>query len=63
VLEQWPAISAAVERHSVELVGLVEFPVALGRVDGAQRRNRTDLDELWRRWRARFPDDEPVRQT
>lgn len=55
VLEDWPETSAAVERHAAELL---EASLALGRVDAAQRKNHEDVDELWRRWRARFPDDD-----
>jgi hypothetical protein len=54
VLEKWPATVAEVEKSTGELV---ELGVAVGRVDGAQRKNRTDLDELWRRYRIRFPDE------
>lgn len=54
VLEHWPAISETVAEHAALLV---ELPLALGRVDGAQRRNHESLDELWRRWRDRYPDD------
>lgn len=57
VLDGWPDTAAAVERHTSELV---ELPLALGRIDGAQRKTRADVDELWTRWRARFPDERPL---